>query len=54
MPSVHCQFGEKAADPLGMPLNSEGGEFLRGGPERLRGRISIYAAFDALMKKRYP
>ncbi|ABF53313.1 conserved hypothetical protein [Sphingopyxis alaskensis RB2256] len=27
---------------------------LRSYPERLRGRISIYAAFDALMKKRYP
>ena len=27
---------------------------LRGYPARVRSRISIYAAFDALMKKRYP
>jgi hypothetical protein len=27
---------------------------LRSYPARVRGRVSIYAAFDALMKKRYP
>lgn len=27
---------------------------LRGYPPRARNRVSIYAAFDALMKKRYP
>src|SRR3546814_13393968 len=27
---------------------------LNGYPARMRGRVSIYAAFDALMKKRYP
>ncbi len=27
---------------------------LRGYPARVRSRVSIYAAFDALMKKRYP
>lgn len=27
---------------------------LRGYPERVRRKVSVYAAFDALMKKRYP
>lgn len=27
---------------------------LRGYPARVRGRVSLYAAFDALMRKRYP